>query len=91
MKTVRVRIEGLVQGVWFRDWTVAEASRRGLSGWVRNRADGSVEALFSGEDASVDAMVEACRKGPPRARVVAVAVHDAPAPATPGFGKIATE
>jgi acylphosphatase len=71
----RVRIEGRVQGVWYRGWTVAEADRRGLAGWVRNRQDGSVEALFVGEAAAVADMIEACRRGPPAARVERVAVE----------------
>ena len=67
--TVRVRIEGRVQGVWYRGWTCKMASNLGLSGWVRNRADGSVEALFSGPIKSVTKMLEACHSGPPAARV----------------------
>jgi acylphosphatase len=68
-KTLRLRIEGRVQGVGFRDWTAREARRRGLSGWVRNRRDGAVEAVIHGEAGAVDAMVEACRSGPAVARV----------------------
>lgn len=68
-RSVRVRIYGGVQGVWFRAWTVREAQARGLDGWVRNRADGSVEAVFAGAPASVSDMIEACRVGPPAARV----------------------
>jgi acylphosphatase len=71
-RAVTVRIEGMVQGVWYRGWTVAEAERRGLRGWVRNRSDGSVEALLIGQDAVVADMIEACRRGPPAARVSAV-------------------
>ena len=67
-----VRIEGRVQGVWYRGWTVDEAARRGLRGWVRNRRDGSVEALFIGPQAAVSAMVAACRTGPSAARVTGV-------------------
>jgi acylphosphatase len=70
--TVSVRIRGRVQGVWYRGWTEEEAARRGLRGWVRNRRDGSVEALFCGPSAVVQDMVDACRKGPPAARVEAV-------------------
>ena len=66
-KGVRVVISGRVQGVWFRGWTVDEATARGLSGWVRNRRDGTVEAVFEGAPAAVDAMIEACRSGPPPA------------------------
>ncbi|MSP49303.1 MAG: acylphosphatase [Alphaproteobacteria bacterium] len=78
---VRVRIEGRVQGVWYRGWTVEEAARLGLDGWVRNRADGSVEAVFAGPREAVDAMVAACHRGPPSAwveRVEIAAVPDTP-------------
>lgn len=65
----RIRIYGRVQGVWYRSWTVEQASARGLDGWVRNRADGSVEALAIGPAVAVEALIEACRGGPPAARV----------------------
>lgn len=68
-QAIRVRIYGRVQGVWFRVWTAREAADRGLSGWVRNRADGSVEAVFAGPAADVQDMIAACRHGPPAARV----------------------
>jgi acylphosphatase len=64
-----VRIRGKVQGVWYRSWTVEQAMRRGLRGWVRNRQDGSVEALFAGEAAAIEDMIALCRKGPRLARV----------------------
>ena len=64
-----VRICGKVQGVWYRAWTMEEASRRGLRGWVRNRRDGSVEALFAGDLRVIEAMIEICRVGPPLARI----------------------
>ncbi len=70
---VRVRISGRVQNVWYRYWTTREARARGLRGWVRNRLDGTVEALFIGEAAAVAAMIEACRDGPPDAGVAAIA------------------
>ena len=66
------RIEGRVQGVGFRWWTVAEAERLGLDGWARNRADGSVEVLAIGEPAAIEALERACASGPPAARVTAV-------------------
>ena len=69
MKSVRVVISGRVQGVWYRAWTREQASGRGLSGWVRNREDGTVEAVFSGPDENVNAMLEAARSGPRLARV----------------------
>lgn len=65
----QVRIYGRVQGVWFRGWTVKSAIGLGLSGWVRNRSDGSVEALFIGPPADVETMIAKCREGPPAARV----------------------
>ncbi len=85
-KSARVVIEGQVQGVWFRAWTTQEAELRNLRGWVRNRPDGTVEALFSGAEADVDDMIEACRQGPPAARVVNITEHPAEAPIEPGFG-----
>lgn len=76
MKTVTVRIEGLVQGVYYRAWTEQTARRLGLDGWVRNRRDGSVEAVFSGPAAQVDEMLRRCAEGPPDAKVTDVAVID---------------
>jgi len=67
--SVRVRIRGRVQGVWFRGWTEQDAVPLGLSGWVRNCPDGSVEALLSGRKEAVQEMIEKCASGPPRARV----------------------
>ena len=75
--TVTVRIRGRVQGVWFRAWTVEQASLRRLRGWVRNRRDGSVEAIVAGADEDVEAMVAWARRGPPAARVGAVSVEAA--------------
>lgn len=77
MTAVHVIVEGRVQGVGFRAWVVREAKAKGLAGWVRNRADGSVEAVFSGEDQAVRAMVEACGQGPRLAvvRAVKTAIH----------------
>ena len=68
-KALHVRITGRVQGVGYRAWTVDEARRRELSGWVRNLADGDVEAVFSGPATVLNDMVAACRRGPPLARV----------------------
>ena len=82
---VRVRIQGRVQGVWFRGWVAREAGARGLGGWVRNRFDGTVEALFTGPAATVDDMVEACRAGPPAARVTHVATQPAQDTRAAGF------
>ena len=71
---VRLRIEGRVQGVWFRDWTRREAQAMGLAGWVRNLADGAVEASLEGEREAVMAMIGKCHTGPRLARVDRVMV-----------------
>ncbi len=89
-KSVRVRIEGRVQGVWFRAWTEGEAEARGLAGWVRNRADGTVEALFAGPVEAVDDMLAACREGPPAARVTGVRIEPAEDPGEAGFRQAPT-
>jgi acylphosphatase len=68
-RTVKSRIRGRVQGVGFRAWVLREATRRGIRGWVRNRADGSVEALFSGTNEDVIDMMMACYLGPPGSKV----------------------
>ena len=73
----RVMIRGRVQGVGYRAWTEYTALERGLQGWVRNCRDGNVEALFSGPAEAVAAMIEACRDGPPGARVDFVDQRDA--------------
>jgi acylphosphatase len=71
--TIRhVTIQGRVQGVGYRAWVDHEATARDLEGWVRNRRDGSVEALFAGPADVVSDMVALCRGGPPLARVDAV-------------------
>jgi len=72
-----VIVRGRVQGVGYRAWTEYAARSRALEGWVRNRRDGAVEAVFAGEAEVVEAMVEACRRGPTGARVDAVTVWDA--------------
>jgi acylphosphatase len=67
-----VLIRGTVQGVGFRYWTRRTATARGLQGWVRNRRDGSVEAVFAGPEQTVAEMIALCRRGPASARVDAV-------------------
>ncbi|MGX1196122.1 acylphosphatase [Parvibaculum sp. MBR-TMA-1.3b-4.2] len=71
-RSVRVRISGRVQGVGYRAWAMRRASALGLSGWVRNLADGDVEAVFSGPLERVSEMIAACREGPRMASVRAV-------------------
>jgi acylphosphatase len=87
-RAVRLIIEGRVQGVGYRQWTVREASRRGLDGWVRNLPDGTVEALIAGPETDVAAMIDACRHGPRMAAVTAINEHPAEPPAAPGFQQI---
>jgi acylphosphatase len=74
-----------VQGVWYRGWTVDQARALGLAGWVRNMSDGSVEAVFSGPEASVREMVERCRSGPPVARVAEITETIETEPVGAGF------
>lgn len=74
MSGCRVRIYGRVQGVFFRNWTMARARALGVRGWVRNRLDGSVELVAYGEDEAVEALTAACRTGPPAAEVERIEV-----------------
>lgn len=78
-------VDGRVQGVFFRDTCRREADRRGVTGWVRNRSDGRVEAVFEGPEAAVAAMVAWCRRGPALASVDALEVHEEPAGGLVGF------
>ena len=82
---VRVLITGRVQGVWFRGWTVERAHALGLSGWVRNRLDGAVEAVFAGPPAAVAAMIAACHQGPPAAQVSTLTQEPAEDPGPAAF------
>jgi acylphosphatase len=81
----RVVVHGHVQGVFFRETVRREAERRGVAGWVRNRGDGAVEAVFEGPAGDLDAMVELSRRGPRGARVERVAVEEAPPEGLSGF------
>jgi acylphosphatase len=87
---IRLVIEGRVQGVGYRAWTAREASARGLDGWVRNRRDGSVEALFAGDADTVRLMVLACHKGPALAHVTRLTPEPAADPDTSGFATLPT-
>jgi acylphosphatase len=87
-------ISGRVQRVWYRDWMVAQARALGVSGWVRNRGDGQVEALVSGPDDAVDRLIAACHRGPERAKVSGIEAAVAPLPdamaaGMPAFDRIA--
>ncbi|MFG1290784.1 acylphosphatase [Xanthobacter versatilis] len=76
MRYVHVMLHGRVQGVGYRAWCARTAEARGLKGFVRNRRDGAVEAVFAGPDAVVEAILAACRAGPPGARVDDMLVHE---------------
>jgi protein-L-isoaspartate(D-aspartate) O-methyltransferase len=82
MKSVDVKVSGVVQGVYYRASARREGALRGLRGWVRNEGDGSVRLHVQGEAAAVDAMLDWCRVGPPAARVSRLTVSDAPADET---------
>ena len=87
---VHARIEGKVQRVWYRNWTVESAKQRGLTGWVRNRADGTVEAVFAGPKDRVDDMVQACWQGSPKSKVTNVIASPIDVPTKSGFREIDT-
>ena len=86
----RLTVRGRVQGVWYRGWAVDRARALGLSGWVRNRRDGSVEMLVAGPDEAVDAFVARCLEGPPAAQVERVAVEETDEAVPDGFSQRAT-
>ena len=83
--SLRVHVHGFVQGVGFRDFLMMAAQQEKLDGWVRNRSDGSVEALVSGPTKAVEDFVGRATKGPRGARVSAVDLHNSEAPAEKGF------
>jgi acylphosphatase len=85
MNAARLRITGRVQGVGYRAWALRQASALGLRGWVRNRSDGSVEALLIGPADATERMIEACRQGPLGARVSDVAAGEAEDDGSDGF------
>jgi acylphosphatase len=88
----RLTISGRVQGVGYRDWAIGTGRRLGLTGWVRNRRDGAVEALLVGEESAVGRMIEACRRGPPAARVDEIDVEPVDLDILPeGFTQLPTE
>lgn len=85
MSAKRLVIAGRVQGVGFRDWMVDAARTHGVAGWVRNRVDGTIEALVAGETAAVEDLCHACRRGPRMAMVTSVTEEMAEPPDDPGF------
>jgi acylphosphatase len=92
MLQARLTISGRVQGVGYRDWALEAARRLGLTGWVRNRRDGAVEALIVGDESAVGEMIEACRRGPSLARVDEIDVDPVDLDILPdGFTRLPTE
>ena len=87
---VRLQIEGRVQGVGFRWWTVRQAHALGLAGWVRNRRDGSVEVLAIGAPTALEALIDACGRGPAGAEVRALTQSPAEDDGSMGFEERAT-
>jgi acylphosphatase len=85
MITMSIRIEGDVQGIGFRDFAVREANARKLRGWVRNRSDGSLEAVASGPQTIVEEFISVCMKGPHGARVTALNLEKTETPSQIGF------
>ncbi len=85
VRRARVIVHGRVQGVWFRESTRREADMRRVNGWVRNRYDGTVEAVFEGNPHAVAQMVAWCRNGPDRAEVTEIEVFEEEPVGVPGF------
>jgi len=83
--TLRLRIEGFVQAVGYRNFAIEEARKLGLDGWIRNRSDGTVEALASGNTKTVEAFVSVCMRGPAGSRIKNIDLHQAEAPTERGF------
>ena len=90
MPAYRYHVTGRVQGVWFRAWTVRAAADLGLDGWVRNRRDGSVEAVAAGPEDKLEQFRLALHDGPPMAEVTGVAVEPAAPPPKTGFHQAPT-
>ena len=88
MSARRLIISGRVQGVGFRDWMVATAESLGVFGWVRNRRDGTVEAVLDGDEAAIAELLRACRRGPRLAEVSEILEELTEAPDGPGFRKL---
>ena len=85
MTALRIVITGRVQGVGYRNWMCGQAEELGVSGWVRNRSDGTVEALVDGDPSAVQELLRACRSGPRLATVTDITEHFADPPDAPGF------
>ncbi len=88
MNAKRLVIKGQVHGVGYRAWMVHKAMELGVSGWVRNRPDGAVEALIAGDTASVEELSRLCRRGPRLAEVSSIDEDLAEPPEEPGFYQV---
>lgn len=84
----RLIIAGTVQGVGYREWMIAEANRLGVHGWVRNCADGDVEALIAGDVDAVEELARRCRRGPRLAHVTSITEEPAELPEEEGFRRV---
>jgi acylphosphatase len=91
LTSLRLKIEGFVQSVGYRHFTITEARRLGVDGWVRNCFDGTVEVLVSGPNQTVEAFVGLCMRGPSGARVTGVEIHKAEPPAEKGFRRLVSD
>ncbi len=87
MPARRLLVRGRVQGVFYRNWTVAAARALGVAGWVRNLRSGEVEILAIGEEAAIAAFIQRCREGPPAARVTEIVTEEAEPEPLGGFEK----
>ncbi|MGH6870571.1 MAG: acylphosphatase [Rhizomicrobium sp.] len=85
LTALRLRIEGFVHAVGYRNFVIAEANKLGIDGWIRNRSDGTVEALVSGPTPAVEVIVAACMRGPEGSRVANVELHNSEPPDEKGF------
>jgi acylphosphatase len=85
LTSLRLRIEGFVQAVGYRHFVMEEARKLNLDGWIRNRSDGTVEALASGSTKAVEAFVAVCMRGPPGSTVTNVELHKSEPPEEKGF------
>lgn len=90
LTSLRLKIEGFVQSVGYRNFAIQEARRLSLDGWIRNCFDGSVEALVSGPTKEVETFVGLCMRGPTGARVTNVELHRAEPPAEKGFRRLSS-
>jgi acylphosphatase len=90
VKGRRILVSGRVQGVFFRNWTIAQAEELGLTGWVRNRADARVEIQTYGDEAAMQALIERCHQGPRAAQVESVDVEKIEGEALAAFTRAAT-